>query len=137
MALTACTACKTTPDSSNLAQTIVMMDTMVPIAVAVAVQHDPNTVPYFRQSADQLDHLADTGQLDPQGIIALIHAEGGPVEAEFAVLTGVALYNAFVAQEVNASEADKALLLHTAAKDIRLGLPPATPQSVRAMRARR
>ncbi len=125
-------SCPPQPNSgANTANTIALIDSTVPLSVALAVRQDPQTVPYFKYAADAID-LAAATNATPEQVIAIIQSEGWTNQvAEFAVIDGIKLWQAWGSQTGWTNSADSALILHTLAKDIRLGLPPATPNSVR------
>lgn len=134
--LCAAASCPPQPNAGQLQNTIAIMDATVPLAVAATISQQPDTAPYFRAAADVADRASGSTNITAQQIIADIRALNGNQYAELAVLGGVALWQAYVAQYPADTEGAR-LLLRTLAVDIRAGLPPATVQSVKGFNSRK
>ena len=128
--LIASLGCQTPTGDAELANTVALMDATIPLAVAYSVQHDPSCVDEFVAAATCIDAAAGDPNMTPAILLNNLRPLGLNQEAELAVLGGVALWSAYLAQHPDALSADKRLLLMTISKDIRLGLPPATPDSL-------
>ena len=128
--------CKTTEPNANLQVTIAIMDQTVPIAVAVAVMHDPACEKDLREAALAIESCAADPAVTPGMVLANLNGIGLDQEAQLAVLGGVALWQAYLAQHPQALD-DSKILLTALVRDIRAGLPPATPDSLRGFKMRR
>jgi hypothetical protein len=135
-ALLTVTGCKTTEPNASLQVTIAIMDQTVPISVAIAVLHDPSCANDLRNAANVIEACAADPAVTPGMVLANLTSVGLDQEAQLAVLGGVALWQAYVAQHPEALD-DTKLLLTALVRDIRAGLPPATPDSLRGYKAKR
>jgi hypothetical protein len=128
--------CKTTEPNASLQVTIAIMGQTVPISVAIAVLHDPSCADDLRNAANVIEACASDPAVTPGMVLANLTSVGLDQEAQLAVLGGVALWQAYVAQHPEALD-DTKLLLAALVRDIRAGLPPATPESLRGYKAKR
>ena len=117
--------------SANTTNTLILIDGSLPLAVALAIQQDPQSEPYFKEAAAAIDLASATNATYAQ-VQAVIESEGWTNQvAEFAVLDALKLWQAWGGQTGWTNSADSQLILQHIAADIRLGLPPATPNSIR------
>jgi hypothetical protein len=117
--------------SANTTNTLILIDGSLPLAVALAIQQDPQSEPYFKEAAAAIDLASATNATYAQ-VQAVIESEGWTNQvAEFAVLDALKLWQAWGSQTGWTNSADSQLILQHIAADIRLGLPPATPNSLR------
>lgn len=131
-----CAGCATTtPTSTDLSNTIALLNATVPLAVAVVAEREPQTVKDFQGAALVLDTLAGDTNTTPGQVVKAIDDLGLSQDAKLAVLCGVGLWQAYLSQHPGTLPEQSRLLLSSVAADIRSGLPPIN--TVTILRAKR
>lgn len=103
--------------------TIALINTTVPSAVAVAVAHEPGAVPALRVSAGLIREAAIGPTADLPELVTQLRDLGMKPEAELAVLGGVALWQAYLAQHPDATTEQCRQVLLAVSQAIVAGLP--------------
>lgn len=130
LALALC-ACTTPQGQSDLAFTLALMDAEVPLAVAVVVSEEPETVGHFRAAAALIETMAEADTADPVALVENVKLLGMDPKAEIAVFGGIAIWRGYLARNPDATPMEAKLLLQVLARDIQAGLPPADVQKLR------
>lgn len=121
LGLSACVS--NNPDGGAMENTIALINTTVPSAVAVAAAHDPESIPALRVSAGLIWEEAIGPTTDLPMLVDQLRGLGMKPEAELAVLGGVALWQAYLAQHPDATVEQSRQVLMAVSRAITAGLP--------------
>jgi hypothetical protein len=121
LGLSACVS--TNQDGGAMENTIALINATVPSAVAVAAAHETGSVPALRVSAGLIREAAVGPTADLPELVTQLRDLGMRPEAELAVLGGVALWQAYLAQHPDATTEQSRQVLLAVSNAITAGLP--------------
>lgn len=133
-ALLACGCANIPTNQTALEKTLARIDATVPLATAIAVRQDPSCESELLSAAVVIEGVVSGGVIDPNMLLDNLNTIGLSQNAQLAVMGGIAIWQLYLVDYPNTLEIESRLILATIARDIRLGLPPSTPDSLRALK---
>ena len=115
----------TTNKVVNSAAVVQVINSVVPVAVQIAVNKDANCVAYFQASTLVIDTLVNSGTYDPAKLqAALVSLKATSQDAQLAIQAALSIYKSFAADAVTAKlkQSEYLVVLSALSDGIKQGL---------------